>query len=170
MPIFELEVPHKKQTKANDCWYACIQMLRSFSKGGKTKPSTQQHTARLHSGILGHRLHSDPKKSKHFVEVLRENGLKRLGTDRLYLENSSLVYQLLVEHGPIMIGGGYGKFGPFKDLGHFVVISGVNTEASKYRINDPAETGSAWRSAKWINDRWWKDDNAIVVDPNANPQ
>jgi hypothetical protein len=32
-------VSPKIQTKMNDCWYACIQMLKSSIMGAKTKPA-----------------------------------------------------------------------------------------------------------------------------------
>ena len=42
MPTFTIQLTHKTQTKANDCWYASVQMLKSWANNSvKAKPSGQ---------------------------------------------------------------------------------------------------------------------------------
>jgi len=166
MPQYELErqVVHKHQTKANDCWYASIQMLKTWRDGSKTK-ADGKHTQHLHSGILGHRLRAVSAESKHFTYVLTENNLMCLSKLEFSPWNADNVIECLKRYGPIIIGGDYGEFGPVKGLGHYIVLSGVGGTAAsnEYKINDPDLKAPEWRSAKKICDGWWNDDESAIV-------
>jgi hypothetical protein len=110
MPVRQIYLKHKTQTKCNDCWYASIQMLKTWQADGvKTKPSGT-HTKHLHAGIVGHRLRPDSKLSKHFKDVLKENGLITLGPLVVRLTFATDVLEALETYGPLMVGGDFGTF------------------------------------------------------------
>jgi Papain-like cysteine protease AvrRpt2 len=158
---------HKKQTKANDCWYASVQMLKSYRFGVKTKP-VGTHTMHLHKGLLGHRLHADSKVSKHFAGVLQENNLRCLDTNRFLLSSPGMVEECLREFGPIAILGNFGQVGPIRGLGHFVVLAGIKEDAvgigtRKFKIHDPAKSVGGWEPAKFYIDNWGGDDESAIV-------
>ena len=142
--IFEYDLNHKKQTKANDCWYACIQMLNTHKHGIKTK-TTGSDAAHLHKGILGHRLNADVNTSKHFLNVLRQNDLVLVCQLMGFTFNSpETIKDGLERFGPIMIGGMYGRL-MGKKMGHFIVLSGIDTDRQLYKVNDPDTKGPEWR-------------------------
>ncbi len=139
-------------------------MLKTWRDGTKTKPEGD-HTLHLHSGILGHRLNAVSAESKHFTYVLTENNLGCLSRAEFDPNNADGVIRCLEQHGPIIIGGRYGQFGPFKELGHFIVLAGVNATATKreYKVHDPDQAAPKWRLARKITDGWWGDDESAIV-------
>ncbi len=165
METVELDLHHKPQTKLNDCWYASIQMLKTYRAGGtKTKPSGT-HTMHLHKGLLGHRLNADSLKSKHFTHVLTENKLRCLPTSELDLGRPDSVAQCLGDYGPIAIGGSFGEVGPLKGFGHFIVLAGVKGDAASkyYKIYDPDQKRPEWRSTRGVAEKWWGDDESSFI-------
>ena len=121
----------KTQTKMMDCWYACIQMLRSGAAGTKTKPqgtSTLEHRSTF---FIGSKLDFS---SQTGMKIIAENGLIDLAGN-IRLNNIDTLAQNLQTYGPIGVGG---LFGLFNTQGHFIVISGCNTETGKVSIYDPA--------------------------------
>lgn len=177
MTQFTYHLTHKQQTKANDCWYACIQMLKTWKAQGKKTKAVGTHTSYLHGGVLGHKLRPDALGSKHFKHVLAENdmitidnvfgiSLKTMELPQGYTGASAL--GALMKHGPIIIGGEYGQIKVagqlFMDnLGHFIVLAGLDTASKKYWIYDPDKRYPSWRDATWIADRWWNHDEAAIV-------
>ena len=160
-----LPVPHKR-TKANDCWYACIQMLNSWRHKTKTKP-TGEHTQHLHSGILGHRLHAesqDPSEggSKHFTYVLTENKIRCLRSSELQLNNHVKLKSNLQEFGPIMLLGSYGDVGPFA-FGHYIVVADVSADGDSYFVHDPSKKNPGWRTRQWVYSKWTNDNESAYV-------
>jgi len=165
MPIhYVIQVTHKHQTKANDCWYACTQMLLTWKHGGKTKP-VGQHTNRLHSGLLGHTLHADYIQSKHLRGVLQENGLRRLTTREVNLNRFQSVNDALNQHGPIIVGGTFGEIlrHLIKGMGHFIVIAGVDEANDRFWIHDPWHTHGAWMNRPRLLQLAWNDDDSQFV-------
>ena len=162
------ELVHKKQTKANDCWYASIQMLKSHRFGAKKKP-VGPHTKHLHKGVLGHRLNANSKVSKHFTRVLEENNLRCLDQLQFLINSPGMVRDCLMQYGPIAILGEYGQVGPIKGLGHFVVLAGVREDESgavssrEFKIYDPGKSAGAWMPAKFYIDKWGNDDESAIV-------
>jgi hypothetical protein len=168
MPVFEIALQHKKQTKLNDCWYASTQMLKTYAKGTKTK-AAGDHTRRLHSGLFGHTLNSDMKKSKHFEYVLAENDLVPVPRSEMRLYNLASVRTALEKYGPIIIGGEFYKV-LFKKFGHYIVLAGVDTDKRTYKIYDPAwgKNGPEWISADLINAGSFNgDESNFAVDPDT---
>ncbi len=158
------QVPHKHQTKANDCWYACTQMLRSWKTGVKTK-AAGAHTAHLHAGPLGHTLHADYLNSKHLAGVLNENGLRRLTTAEINLTQHASVYKALFVNGPIIVGGTYGEIlrHLIKGMGHFVVLAGVDEANDRYWIHDPWHRRPNWMDRGHFAQLAWYDDDSQFV-------
>lgn len=169
MTVFAYDLTHKHQTKANDCWYASIQMVKTWAAGGIKTKATGQHTSYLHGGLLGHKLHADAARSKHFSHVLVENGMQTIPKSELSLAlleapaayaAAPNVLSCLKKYGPFVIGGSYGAFGPFKDLGHFIVMAGIDTERQMYKIYDPDKRGPEWRPRQAVAGPWWDDDES----------
>lgn len=162
------EVPglltHKKQRKANDCWYASIQMLRTWKENQTTKPKGD-HTKHLHKGILGHTLRASAVESKHFTHVLTENNLKCIDNTEFDPGNSAKVDSCLRKYGPIIIGGRFGQLGPIKNLGHYIVVGGVGGTAAQpmLKILDPDKKAEAWVASYQVAAKWWDDDESAIV-------
>jgi hypothetical protein len=159
-----VKVAHKHQTKANDCWYACTQMLLTWKNGVKTKPSGQ-HTAHLHSGLLGHTLHADYIQSKHLAGVLQENGLRRLKTTEIDFGNYSSVYKALFAYGPIIVGGTYGEIlrHRIRGMGHYVVLAGLDEAGDRFWVHDPWHTKGLWMDRAQFEQHAWYDDDSQFV-------
>jgi Papain-like cysteine protease AvrRpt2 len=178
--IAMIHVKHKTQTKLFDCWYASIQMLKTWQNDGvKVKP-TGTHTKRLHAGPFGHRLNAysgehphksvqNARVSKHFLEVLRENGLVRLTRIDLKPDQPMSWLKNLRENGPIMAGGTFGKFmgGLIDDLGHYVVVAGVDTDLEELYIHDPWESvGPTRMKIRDFYPKLWSDfESLFAVEP-----
>ena len=79
-----LEIVHKHQTRLNDCWYACIQMIRTWKHdGAKTKAvgaGVRAHRGRglFGGGFWGWTL---GKHSPQWQAILDENELIYVGWD-----------------------------------------------------------------------------------------
>jgi hypothetical protein len=157
---YKILLTHKHQTKANDCWYACTQMLLTWkNKGITAKPNISKgtHTGHLHSGLLGHTLHAD-HKSKHLDGVLAENDL--IALRNLDLSDMKKAEKALQTHGPIIVGGDYGEIlnHLIKGLGHFIVVAGVDDQNDKFWIHDPWHKQPQWVDQAWVRDNAWSGD------------
>jgi len=162
---YTIPLTHKRQTKANDCWYACTQMLLTWkNNGGYAKPNLSKgtDTRYLHSGLLGHTLRAD-HKSKHLDGVLAENNLKTLPT--LDLSDVRKTEKALQVHGPIIVGGDYGEILKhlFKGFGHFIVVAGVDDQNDKFWIHDPWHSKPQWIDLAWVRDNAWGGDACNFV-------
>ena len=128
-----IQIQHKTQTRANDCWYACIQMLRTHRAHQKSKP--QGAGVRIHrnanTGIVwGQKLGaSDPQ----FQNILKSNNLIIVPA---LLSDAGYIQGALDEHGPLMVLGDFFSIGP-KQFGHWIVITGTAPN-EKVHIHDPA--------------------------------
>jgi hypothetical protein len=167
--IYAYDLVHKSQTKANDCWYACIQMLKTYKAGTKTK-TIGEAALHLHGGILGHTLLADSTRSKSFTKVLDQNNLvcvcKEMYFNIIYPDT---VEDALRKYGPIMIGGMYGRLFGFKKMGHFIVLAGIDTDRQLFKIYDPDEKKPDWRSYNRVSKDFWghlyknDDESAIAI-------
>lgn len=163
-------VVHKHQTKANDCWYACVQMLQTWKNAstgghGKVKPQGA-HTMHLHSGLLGHRLTADPQNSKHFAHVVQENSLRCLPTADVNFTNLNSVRLALQNFGPIMVGGTFGELlrHLIKGQGHYIVVAGTDdTNNNEILVFDPWHSQSHWMAQNWVSQNAWYDDDSQIV-------
>jgi hypothetical protein len=165
MPLhYVIGIPHKHQTKANDCWYACTQMLLTWKNGVKTKPAGA-HTNRLHSGLFGHTLHADYLQSKHLSGVLQENGLRLLTTRDVDFNHFQSVYSVLNRYGPISVGGNFGEVlrHLIKGMGHYIVIAGVDEANRRFWVHDPWHTKPQWTDqARVVQLAWYDDDSQFA--------
>lgn len=119
----------KTQFKANDCWYACIQMIRSAVAGARTAVAGQ--TAATHrSPILGQKLSFE---SPVGAQIIRDNGLRDVA-NQIKLNKMDMLARCMQTYGPLIVGG---KFAVMNSQGHFIVISGCNTDAGQVSVYDP---------------------------------
>lgn len=156
---------HKKQTKMQDCWYACIQMLLSWREGQKTKPKGDAVQNHRDVWAFGRTLSFGSNTGD---QVKRDNGLVSIGSE-LDADDIGSVHKALKKYGPIIVGGKYGPCG----AGHFVVICGVNTETDMiYRDNPAWGYGKDWKPLSYLKDMWTvpgsntiDDDSAVALKP-----
>ena len=157
------DFPHKQQTKACDCWYACIQMLLSWREGVKAKPKGQSVMNHRNVWAVGRTLDFGTNEGD---EIKRDNGLVSIG-NLLDYDDIGSVHDILKKYGPFIVGGTYGPCG----LGHFVVIGGVNTNTEMiYRDNPAWGYGKAWKNLSYLKKVWpiygtkgTIDDDAVVA-------
>ena len=151
VPVIQLT--HKKQTRANDCWYACMQMLKTHRAGGvKTKvtgPAMQHHRNRgVFSGFWGNDIGSN---DGDFAGVLAQNNLRDISTDIWEsgeLNSINRVQNMCDRFGPVMVGGRFGQVlrvrgtshWMIKRQGHYIVVVGANPYANTVIVHNP------WRS------------------------
>ncbi len=144
MPLVS-ELDHKRQTKMNDCWYACTQKLLSWRAGSKPMGvAVAQHRSPF---AVGRKLGFGSAAGGH---IMRENDLVAIGNE-LDTDDIGSVQDLLLNYGPFIVGG---KFGPCK-AGHFVVICGVNPrQRTVYRDNPGWGYGKAWKPLSYLKNVW----------------
>ena len=176
MTVLAYDLTHKHQTKANDCWYACIQMLRTQRAGIKTKTIGDAALNLRNIPILGRTMRA-AEDSNVFMTIIAQNGLTRVAKRTefegfLVNGDEDLIIKALQRFGPIMIGGLYGRL-LGKKMGHFIVMSGIDTDRQLFKINDPDKRMSDWRSYGRIKKDYWgilfnPDDgcNAIAARPD----
>jgi hypothetical protein len=119
----------KTQFKANDCWYACIQMIRSAVAGAKTAVAGQS-AATHRSPILGQKLDFN---SPVGAAIIRENNLRDVAS-QIKLDKMDTLGRCMQNCGPLIVGG---KFAVLNTQGHFIVISGCNTDTGTVSVYDP---------------------------------
>ena len=168
MTILVYDFAHKKQHKAQDCWYACIQMLQTWRAGEKSKPrgaSVKQHRDVF---ALGRTLDFGSSKGQ---QIQNENGLTEIGLF-LQKDDADSVHRALLKYGPFIVGGKYGPLG----AGHFVVICGVNTDTNMvYRDNPAWGYGKAWKALSYLDKAWgpkeprgmMNSESAVALRPTA---
>ena len=131
----------------NDCWYACIQMLLSWSEGEKAKPKGAAVASHRDVWAFGRTL-SFGSNQGH--DVKRDNGLVSIGSS-LDPSDINSVHAILKKFGPFIVGGTYGPCG----AGHFMVICGVNTDTNMiYRDNPAWGYGKAWEKLSYLKKVW----------------
>jgi hypothetical protein len=147
MTIFVHDFAHKKQTKAQDCWYACIQMLLTWQEGEKSKPRGDAVKKHRDRWALGRTLGFG---SSVGTQVMRDNGLREIGVE-IDPDNVDTVLTALKKYGPFIVGGSYGPCG----AGHFVVVCGVNTKTQMIQRDNPAwGYGKAWKPLSYLKTAW----------------
>jgi hypothetical protein len=162
---------HKKQTKLNDCWYACIQMIKSHRFGAKVKPmgsGVRNHRTGtlLGRSIWGHALGGDDTE---FDNILTQNNLKEIkggGYSSILTVKNSL--QL---NGPLIFGGEFGTLG--KNIftgnaliraGHYIVVVGVDEARQILVIHDPDKADGPTEMPFAEFDRYvWKKNQQTVI-------
>lgn len=143
-------VSPKIATKMNDCWYACIQMIKSATMGVKTKPAG--------ATTLSHRNITPFGRGLSFattvgVQVMAENKLEDV-SEKVKLDRILTLAEVLETRGPVIACG---KFGFFNTAGHCIVISGCNTDTGLVAVYDPAWAhGRADKSWNYITRYCWK--------------
>jgi hypothetical protein len=146
--VATFNITHKQQTKMNDCWYACIQMIRTHrANGTKTKAiGAAVHTHR--AGVkLTPWIWGQPIADNHpnWSQILLDNKLKELpnqwGTQTTLKE----IQDTMELHGPLIVGGSFGKVGRIfgsdmylaKGQGHYIVVCGTDSQANVVHVDDP---------------------------------
>lgn len=165
-----LNLTHKTQTKLNDCWYACIQMLKTYQAGQKTKPTgaavnAHRKAGALNGGFWGHALGAnDPQ----FVGILQQNGLQDVSDD--VGTNSVEAIQLYIDrYGPLIIGGDFGQVARIrgtntwllKGMGHYIVL--IGTDPGVVHIHDPWHTHRTQMPFATFRAQVWKATARTIV-------
>jgi len=167
-----LQIVHKHQTRLNDCWYACIQMLRTWKNGAKTKASGAGVSAHRNQGLLsggfwGWTLGSEDAE---WNNILTQNELVDVST--LVGSNSPASIQLAVDqHGPLLFGGNFGKVGRIPGTrrhiltgqGHYIVVAGTSGASNIVHVNDPWHTKATDMDFGDFRTEVWKGDMRTVV-------
>ena len=156
--IVEHEILYgKTQTKMMDCWYACIQIIKSATLGAKTKCVGPAATDHRNVKAIGRKLSFAGGVG---FQVMTENQLEDI-SGRIKLDKIMTLATALQTYGPIIISG---QFGFFNTQGHCIVISGVDTDTGVVKVYDPAWTkGRQIKSWNYIIRNCWKmmgDDDA----------
>ena len=148
MTILVHDVTHKKQHKAMDCWYACIQMLLTWQNGqAKTKPRGEAVKGHRDVWALGRTLDFGTPVGQR---VAADNGLLEIGLD-VQWNDIDTVHAALGKYGPFIVGGAFGPCG----AGHFVVICGVNTDTGMVLRDNPAwGYDKAWKPLSYLKSAW----------------
>lgn len=107
MTILVYDIPHKRQTKMNDCWYACTQMLLSWREGEKTKPRGTAVAQHRDVWAFGRTLSFGSNQGE---QVKRDNGLISIGS-RLTMDDVGSVHRVLERYGPFIIGATMARAG-----------------------------------------------------------
>jgi ABC-type bacteriocin/lantibiotic exporter with double-glycine peptidase domain len=117
----------KRQTKMMDCWYACIQMIKSSVMGAKTKPggAVMLVTRKKNDGIKFGEATG--------TAVLAENGLIDI-SNKIKLDKMMTLAKALETYGPVIVCG---MFAFFNKYGHCIVISGCDTDTGVVTVYDP---------------------------------
>ena len=145
-----LEIVHKHQARLNDCWYACIQMIRTWKHdGAKTKAvgaGVRAHRGRglFGGGFWGWTL---GKHSPQWQAILDENELIDVGWD-VGTNACASVQHYVDQYGPLIVGGDFGKVGRLPgtskhvltEQGHYIVVAGTSGASDIVHVNDPWHT------------------------------
>ncbi|MDM7923681.1 MAG: papain-like cysteine protease family protein [Pyrinomonadaceae bacterium] len=168
MPPIQHAVKHKHQSKANDCWYACIQMLRTWKTGSKTKAAGTA-AAYLHGGVMGHRLNA---VGNRMDDIKKSNNLLAIG-DKIDFSDISDIAKWINHYGPLMVGGDFGapinvpvvQMAIGRMFGHFIVVAGADTGKDRVWIHDPMLWDGKWMSCNRFDSLAWKgiDDSVLVA-------
>jgi len=97
------------------------------------------------------------------AQAMRDNGPVTVG-GKLSSSDIDSVHQLLVKHGPFIVGGSFGPCG----AGHFVVICGVDTGTGQvYRDNPAWGYGKAWKPLNYLEKVWTYDKSTTICEESA---
>lgn len=167
-----IALTHKHQTRANDCWYACIQMLRTYANDGtKTKPVGQGVTSHRNQGpfslIWGNPLGSD---DPHYQNILTSNGLIDVST-RVGTGSRQAIQDGVTNFGPLIFGGDFGKVlrlrgtnkWLLRGMGHYIVVTGTDADANVVHINDPWHTRHGDMVWNAFYAEVWKGDGRTII-------
>lgn len=147
-----INLTHKKQTRLNDCWYACMQMLKTWQAGDvKTKAIGPAVNAHRNAGAFGGGFwgHTFGQGDAQYQSILNENGLRDVG--HLAYTNTATDLQTAIDNlGPLIIGGDFGQVARIrgtntwilKGMGHYILA--VGTDPGQVHIHDP------WHSHRTI--------------------
>jgi hypothetical protein len=156
MTILVYDFAHKRQTKAQDCWYACIQMLHTWRAGEKSKPRGPAVSKHRNIFALGRSLDFSSPQGR---TIQAQNGLTEIGLD-LRRNDADSVLKALVKYGPFILGGNYG---PIR-ADHFVVICGVNIGTGMLYCDNPAwNKGKSWEDLSYLDKAWGPKEPADMI-------
>jgi hypothetical protein len=163
MPHVMCVVPHKHQSKLNDCWYACIQMIRTTHVGQKTK-TVGADANYLHGGAGGHRLGPG---GNHMPGIMHDNQLVDITSriDLTSIDNGGSggvsIARMLQTRGPFMLIGNFGaainipviQVAVGRVFGHWIVVAGADDMGATERvwIHDPMLWAGKWMSLQRLN-------------------
>lgn len=167
-----IQLTHKHQTRLNDCWYACIQMIRTWKEGVKTKASGAGVTAHRNRGPLGGGFWGFTLGAgdAEWNNILQQNQL--LDVSDSVATNTAHSIQAAVDlHGPLIFGGDFGKVGRvpgtrrhlMTGMGHYIVVVGTSGASDMVHIHDPWHTQGGDMSFQEFRQLVWKADGRTIV-------
>jgi hypothetical protein len=132
-------VPPKRQTRMADCWYSAITMVLRGKHGEGYKAVGDTIKSSRGPLLIGKRLSFGSPEGQR---IMADNGLVEVGY-KLEIGSSDSVANLLRKHGPFIVVGTYDA----TNLGHTVVIVGVDHASQSVCVQDPAQSNA---SAQWF--------------------
>lgn len=132
-------VPSKRQTRMANCWYSAITMVLRGKHGEGYKAVGDTIKSSRGPLLIGKMLSFGSPEGQR---IMADNGLVEVGY-KLEIGSSDSVANLLEKHGPFIVVGTYGT----TNLGHTVVIVGVDHASQSVCVQDPAQSNA---SAQWF--------------------
>ena len=140
------------QTKMFDCWYACIQMIQGNSAHQRIIPTGKKTQDHRGASIKGQKLNFSTPVGQ---DIMTENGLLDISKQVKLADMTTLANKLRI-HGPLIVGG---SFAMFNTQGHFIVISGCDTDMGTVSVYNPGwGQGRATKTWDYITKHIWKNE------------
>lgn len=170
---------HKNQTKLNDCWYACIQMIKSHRFGTKAKPIGSGVTTHRTGTLLGRSIWGNPlgEDDPQFKKIMSDNNLRTLDFDAY--STIDIIESCLNLYGPVIYGGEFGII--FTNIftgkaayraGHYIVVVGVDKNTGSLWVHDPDKKRgpTSMPHAEFLQHVWKKAAKTIMVNDGGYAQ
>lgn len=167
-----INIAHKKQTKLNDCWYACIQMIKTHKANGiKCKPigtgvTAHREAGAARGGFWGHAL---GKSDTEFNKIMSDNNIRVLGFADMTSLNT--IQQCIDIYGPLIVGGDFGKIARIRGtnkwlmtgFGHYIVLAGTEATNNILYIHDPWRSHGTEMPFATFDQQVWKGNDQTVI-------
>ena len=155
----------------------CIRLLELWnSREGKRRTVTRPQPLGKPDGFLSRSLNYSDDYRKLMVAI-SEQPLKMLSARDCTTFDKEAVYMALLRYGPIIVGGQFDDVriamsGKTENticyLGHYMIISGIDTEhGGTYHVIDPTTGHTRWLPVLSIAKAAWIADHCIVLDTKA---
>jgi hypothetical protein len=143
-----------------DCWYPAMMMVLRGKHGEGYKAVGDTVKSARGLPLIGKKLSFGSREGQRIMD---DNGLVAVG-DKLELGDSQSVADLLDRHGPFLVAGTY----DFTNLGHCVVVVGVDHATQKVCIQDPIQNNARaqWYALDYLKNTY-RNPNSVNIDMAA---